>query len=122
MDKPKVIAYLKPVCGWSGGVRAVLAKYGLNYEDRDIINDPDNYREMVMKSGQPLQPCVQIGDEMLADISGDELEMWLIENGYRPGGPDPSVPTDSSCTDEQHEAMARAATAQPTIANPHFGR
>ena len=122
MDNPKVIAYLKPVCGWSGGVRAVLAKYGLDYEDRDIINNPDNYREMVMKSGQPLQPCVQIGDAMLADISGDELERWLIENGYRPGGPDPAVPTDSSCTDEQHEAMAHAATAQPTIANPFFGQ
>ena len=51
-------------------MRAVLAKYGLDYEDRDIINNPDNYREMVMKSGQPLQPCVQIGDTMLPDISG----------------------------------------------------
>jgi monothiol glutaredoxin len=38
MNKPKIIAYLKPQCGWSNGVRAVLRKYDLPYEDRDIIN------------------------------------------------------------------------------------
>ena len=42
MNKPKIIAYLKPSCGWSNGVRAVLRKYDLPYEDRDIINDPSN--------------------------------------------------------------------------------
>ena len=40
MNNPKIIAYLKPTCGWSNGVRAVLKKYDLPYEDRDIINDP----------------------------------------------------------------------------------
>ncbi|HTL16576.1 MAG TPA: glutaredoxin, partial [Patescibacteria group bacterium] len=40
MNKPKIIAYLKPSCGWSQGVRAVLRKYDLAYEDRDIIHDP----------------------------------------------------------------------------------
>ena len=122
MASPKVIAYLKPTCGWSGGVRAVLNKYGLEFEDRDIINNPDNYREMVEKSGQPLQPCVQVDNQMLADVSGDELEAWLVQNGFEPAGPEPSVPTDRSCTDEEHEAMARAAAQQPTIANPQFGQ
>lgn len=123
MANPQVIAYLKPTCGWSGGVRAVLAKYGLEFEDKDIINNPDNYREMVEKTGQPLQPCVQIGDQMLADVSGEELEAWLVQNGFTVAGPEPTVPTDRSCTDEEHEAMARAAAAQqPTIANPQFGQ
>ncbi|MEI7534204.1 MAG: glutaredoxin, partial [Verrucomicrobiae bacterium] len=40
MSKPKIIAYLKPSCGWSAGVRAILKKYDLPFEDRDIINDP----------------------------------------------------------------------------------
>jgi len=40
MTKPKIVAYLKPSCGWSQGVRAVLKKYDLPFEDRDIINDP----------------------------------------------------------------------------------
>ena len=29
MSQPKIIAYMKPVCGWSNGVRAIFAKYGL---------------------------------------------------------------------------------------------
>ena len=54
-DAPKITAFLKPVCGWSAGVREVFAKYDLAYEDRDIINNPENYAEMVQKSGQPLR-------------------------------------------------------------------
>ena len=44
-------AYLKPSCGWSNGVRAILRKYGLDYSDIDIINNRANYAEMVAKSG-----------------------------------------------------------------------
>ena len=77
--QPEIVAYLKPVCGWSNGVRAVLAKYGLQYEDKDIINDRGNYSEMVRKSGQPLSPCVEIDGEMLADVSGEEVEQYLIQ-------------------------------------------
>ena len=79
--QPAIVAYLKPVCGWSNGVRAVLQRYGLQYEDRDIINDRSNYSEMVRKSGQPLSPCVEINGEMLADISGPEVEEYLVEKG-----------------------------------------
>ena len=50
----KIIAYLKPTCGWSMGVRAIMKKYNLSYEDRDIINQPEQYAEMVEKSGQAL--------------------------------------------------------------------
>ena len=119
MADPKVVAYLKPSCGWSRGVRAVLGKYGLEFQDKDIINYPENYAEMVRKSGQPLQPCVEIDGHMLADISGDELEAYLIENGYEPGGRETDVPTDSACTDEEHEAMARQAQ-QAVFFNPRI--
>ena len=79
--QPEIVAYLKPVCGWSNSVRAVLRKYELQYTDKDIINDRSNYSEMVRKSGQPLSPCVEINGEMLADVSGDEVEQYLVENG-----------------------------------------
>ena len=73
-SEPTVVAYLKPVCGWSAGVRAVLDKYSLAYEDKDIINDASSYYEMVAKSGQPLSPCVVVDGRMLADVSGEEVE------------------------------------------------
>ena len=52
-EAPQIVAYLKPTCGWSNSVRQTFAKYRLEYEDKDIINNPDIYAEMVQKSGQP---------------------------------------------------------------------
>lgn len=79
-DSPQIIAWLKPVCGWSNGIREVFRKHGLQFDDRDIINNPDIYAEMVQKSGQPLSPCVEINGQVLADVSGEEVEAWMVEN------------------------------------------
>lgn len=114
-NKPEIIAWMKPSCGWSNGVRAVMSKYGLEYDDRDIINVAENYYEMVTKTGQRLQPSLQINGELLADVSGDEVEAFLIERQIvMPSSNPTSVPTDSSCTDEEHEAMAKEALANST--------
>jgi len=93
MNKPKVIAYLKPTCGWSQGVRAVLRKYDLPFEDRDVINDPAQRQEMNEKSGQPLSPCVEVNGHMLADVSGSEVEAYLVE----PSDVPVDVPIDEPC-------------------------
>lgn len=98
---PRIIAYLKPTCGWSNGVRAVLRKYQLPFEDRDIINNPANYAEMVAKSGQPLQPTLDIDGHIVADVSGEELERWLIHHGYvQPSSASTDVPTNAPCAHE----------------------
>jgi glutaredoxin len=103
----KIIAYLKPWCGWSKGVRAVLQKYNLEYEDRDIINDSAQREEMVAKSGQELSPCVEINGTMLADISGDELEAWMLKNNLvKASEVVLDVPIDRGCSDEEHAAQA----------------
>jgi glutaredoxin len=102
MNKPKVIAYLKPTCGWSQGVRAVLRKYELPYEDRDIINDPAQRQEMTEKSGQPLSPCVEVNGHMLADVSGSEVEAYLLaQRLVEPTDREADAPTDRSCEHEE---------------------
>jgi glutaredoxin len=107
MNKPKIIAYLKPWCGWSKGVRAVLNKYQFEFEDRDIINDPAQRMEMIQKSKQELSPCVEIEGHMLADISGEEVEAWLIANNYvTKNDAAVGVPTDRGCSDDEHAAQA----------------
>jgi monothiol glutaredoxin len=94
----KIIAYLKPSCGWSNGVRAVLKKYGLSFEDRDIINDPRQREEMVRKSGQQLSPCVEVNGKMLADISGEEVEQFLIkEKLVAPSAKQVDAPINAAC-------------------------
>jgi glutaredoxin len=104
MKIPRVIAYLKPTCGWSQGVRAVLRKYDLRYEDRDIINDPAQRQEMNEKSGQVFSPCVEINGHMLADVSGAEVEAYLVANGLvQPTDRQPDAPTDRACDHETPE-------------------
>jgi len=110
MEKPKITAWMKPSCGWSNGVRAVLRKYDLPFEDKDIINNPAFRWEMEQKSGQPLQPTLEINGTMLADISGEDLEKWLVENDLTQASDAPvNVPLNSACTDEQHAAMRAGA-------------
>jgi monothiol glutaredoxin len=101
MEKPKIIAYLKPSCGWSQGVRAVLRKYNLPYEDRDIINDPSQRQEMIEKSGQLLSPCVEVNGRMLPDVSGEEVEAYLVANRLvQPNDKAPDAPIDQPCAHE----------------------
>jgi len=101
MEKPKIIAYLKPTCGWSQGVRAILRKYDLPYEDRDIINDPMQRQEMIEKSGQMLSPCVEINGQMLADVSGEEVETYLLAKALvQPSDRPADSPTNQPCAHE----------------------
>ena len=108
MDTPQITAYLKTTCGWSAGVRAVLAKYNLKYTEKDIIQNPAFRWEMEMKSGQPLSPCVEINGEMLPDVSGEEIENYLIENKIvMANDAQTAVPTNAPCPPEQHESAVR---------------
>ena len=105
MDKLKIVAYLKPSCGWSQGVRAVLRKYDLPYEDRDIINDPVQRQEMIEKSGQMLSPCVEVNGKMLADISGEDVEAFLLANNLtQPNAKAPDAPINQPCAHEMPAA------------------
>jgi len=98
---PKIIAYLKPTCGWSNGVRAVLRKHDLAYEDRDIIHDPAQREEMIHKSGQTLSPCVEVNGHMLPDVSGDEVEAYLLaQRLVTPTARAADAPTNAPCPDE----------------------
>jgi hypothetical protein len=58
---------------------------------------------METKSGQPLSPCVEINGEMLADVSGEEIERYLIEQKLvQPNDAEAGVPTNAPCANEQH--------------------
>jgi monothiol glutaredoxin len=109
-EKPEITAYLKTFCGWSEGVRAVFRKYGLEFTEKDIIKNPAFRWEMEQKSGQSLSPCVVVNGTMLPDISGEEVEQWMIHNGIlEQNDAEPDAPIDSACTDAQHAAMDAAA-------------
>ena len=91
----KITAYMKPSCGWSNGVRSIMRKYNLPFEDRDIINDPE----------QRLQPCVEIDGKMLTDVSGEEVEAYLLSNSLvGVTEKEADAPTNRSCENEAETA------------------
>ncbi len=94
-------------------MRAILQKYQLPYTEKDIIQNPAFRWEMEQKSGQPLSPCVEVGDTMLPDVSGEDLERYLLDHDLVSNSAAPTnVPLNSPCTDEQHAAMATGAPLQ----------
>lgn len=118
MSQPKITAYLKTYCGWSEGVRAIFRKYNLDFEEKDIIKNPAFRWEMEQKSGQPLSPCVEINGTMLADISGEEVESWMLANSLlEKNDTAPDAPINSACTDAQHAAMAAGQVGKINFIN-----
>lgn len=108
MDNIEITAYLKTHCGWSRGIRAVLAKYNIPFQEKDIIKNPDFRFEMEQLSGQPLSPCVIVNGTMLPDISGEELEGYLLENRFVTSTEKSTdIPLNAPCSDEEHEAMVK---------------
>lgn len=95
----QITAYLKTSCRWSNGVRAALAKYNLSYTEKDIIIHPEFRLEMEQRSGQPLSPCVEVDGVMLADISGEELEQYLLDKNLVSASATSNTPlTSASCS------------------------
>jgi monothiol glutaredoxin len=108
MDTPQITAYLKTYCGWSAGVRAVLAKYNLPYTEKDIIQNPAFRWEMETKSGQPLSPCIEINGKILPDVSGEEVEKYLIDNQLvQASAARTDVPLNAPCPNEVHEGQVK---------------
>ena len=88
-------------------MRAVLRKYDLPFEDRDIINNPLQRQEMIEKSGQMMSPCVEINGQMLPDISGEEVEAWMLANNVvSPNDRVPDAPINQPCAHEMPAAQA----------------
>ena len=100
-------AYLKPHGVWSRGVRAIMRKYDLAFEDIDVVNDQTKYEEMVRRSGQPLSPCVEIDGVMLVDVSGEDVENYLLANDLvKSNDARTGEPAQVGCADGEKAKMA----------------
>ncbi len=88
-------------------MRAVLRKHDLEWEEKDVVNNPEHRAEMIERSGQMMQPCVEINGHILADVSGDEVEAWMLANNIaQPTNAEADAPTDQPCADEMPQAQS----------------
>src|SRR5687767_773516 len=86
MKTPTITAYLRPTCRASEGIRAMLGKYELAFQERNVASDPASRRDMVRGSGQGFSPCVDVDGHMLADVTADEVEVYLLTAGLVKAG------------------------------------
>ena len=62
---------------------------------------------MIERSGQMLQPCVEVNGNMLADVSGDEVEAWMLANNVVSATEaEADAPTDQPCAHEMPQAQS----------------
>ena len=88
-------------------MRAVLRKHDLTWDEKDVVNNPEHRAEMVERTGQMLQPCVEINGNMLVDVSGDEVEAWLLANNVVSAtDAEADAPTNQPCADEMPQAQS----------------
>jgi monothiol glutaredoxin len=61
---------------------------------------------MIEKSGQMLSPCVEVNGRMLADVSGDEVEAYLVREKLVALSDTPAgAPTNQPCAHEMPTAI-----------------
>jgi monothiol glutaredoxin len=60
---------------------------------------------MIERSGQMLSPCVEVNGQMLPDISGEEVEAFLLANNLvERNQRAPDAPTNQPCAHEMPAA------------------
>jgi monothiol glutaredoxin len=60
---------------------------------------------MIERSGQMLSPCVDVNGRMLADVSGEEVEAYLLANSMvQPSERQPDAPVNQPCAHEMPQA------------------
>jgi monothiol glutaredoxin len=62
---------------------------------------------MIEKSGQMLSPCVEVNGRMLTDVSGEEVEAFLLANKLVSANErQPDSPLNQPCAHEVPESSA----------------
>jgi len=76
-----LIVYTKMGCPWCIAVINFLHEKNIDFEERDVTENPDYMMELVEKSGQSLCPTFIINDTVYPDSDKEELEKVLKEEG-----------------------------------------
>jgi glutaredoxin len=76
--------YIKGGCPWCDMAEEWLQSKGFRYNVVDVLDDRDEFEEMIRLSGQRRAPTMQVGGKVLADFGPDELARFVRENGLSP--------------------------------------
>lgn len=72
-----IIVYTKTGCPWCREALVFLKSTGLAFEEREVLSNPEFFKEMVDKSGQSKAPTLDVDGEILADTDAPAIEAFL---------------------------------------------
>ena len=67
----KITVYTADPCRRCGNAKAILDRYGAQYEEVNLTKDPDGRAELARKTGLMTFPQIVVGDEPIGGL--DEL-------------------------------------------------
>ena len=105
MDK-NITIYSTPTCHFCHMAKDFLTEHNVAFTDYNVQTDLEKRQEMIEKSGQMLSPCVDVNGHMLADVSGEEVEAYLLANKLVGTTDRPAdAPTNQPCAHEMPQAQ-----------------
>ncbi len=72
-----IILYTKTGCPWCKEVIEFLNEKNVPYEERNVRENPEFFKEMIAKSHQEKAPTLDIDGEILADSDKEAVEEYL---------------------------------------------
>jgi glutaredoxin 3 len=76
-----LIIYTKTGCPWCIEALTFLKENNVQFEEREVRNNPDFMNELEQKSGQSKAPTLDLDGEILADTDAQAIEVFLKEKG-----------------------------------------
>jgi len=76
-----IIIYTKTGCPWCKGAMELLKSKNIPFEEREVRNNEQFYKELVDKSGQNKTPTLDIDGEILADSDADQIAAFMKKKG-----------------------------------------
>ncbi|MEN9921317.1 MAG: hypothetical protein RLZZ517_295 [Candidatus Parcubacteria bacterium] len=76
-----LIIYTKTGCPWCVDALAYLNQKGIQYEEREVLKNPEFMKEMEEKSGQTKAPTIDFNGEILADTDAGQIDSFLKDKG-----------------------------------------
>jgi len=74
-----IIVYTKTGCPWCRGVLDLLNEKNIEFEERNVTENPVFFDEMVQKSGQTKAPTLDIDGHILGDSDANQVAAYLKE-------------------------------------------
>ena len=79
-NKPHVVIYSTPTCGYCKMAKEFLNEKGVEFEEYNVAQDEAKRNQMVEKTGQMGVPVIEVNDQVMIGFDRESLENMLASS------------------------------------------